>query len=326
MTAVQRQPVYAPFPGALMFLFDGLLQKELLQVDASRLRIVDAGQRSLILEPLVDLADGERTEVRVAFAEGSPRQAILAIVPHPSEVDTWINVSRHVEDPEAVCQARIAERCGAQGPIAIRRSALLGNKGVSTKKLVRAPIPQDGLEYVSGYAFRGETWVLLEIQLENVSDRAWSTRETVVRNEAGEEFGVRHVEAEREVLSPVGEGVGNVAEGQVFRGGLKIFRVCRRHLPERLLRVGGEDEQLGRVGRLPLGGGLAGRCREALGRLEDDMSVGSSDTKGINADTLAAVSGELFDFTGTGDGYIVRERLVLRVHVRKLSGYVVHRS
>ena len=41
--------------------------------------------------------------------------------------------------------------------------------------------------------------------------------------------------------------------------------------------------------------------------------------------TEARVSvGELFDLTGAGDRHILCERLVLRVLVRELSGYVVY--
>ncbi len=34
--------------------------------------------------------------------------------------------------------------------------------------------------------------------------------------------------------------------------------------------------------------------------------------------------GKFFHLAGAGNGYLIRKRVVLRMHFRELSGYVVH--
>ena len=78
----------------ITFHFDGPILEEAVRVDAARVRVVDVGRRSLLVEPLTVPRADPPTQVSVRYADGQPRSATFAIVPHPSEVDTWVEVTR----------------------------------------------------------------------------------------------------------------------------------------------------------------------------------------------------------------------------------------
>ena len=79
------------------------VDKVALPVDESRIRIVDVGERSIIVQAVEDLRPGERHELAVFFADGrAPARAAFALVTDPAEVDSRIDVERR-EPPNAAC-------------------------------------------------------------------------------------------------------------------------------------------------------------------------------------------------------------------------------
>ncbi|WP_257453505.1 DUF2381 family protein [Archangium lipolyticum] len=62
--------------------------------DPERIRVLGAQGRVVVLEPVRELAEGERVPLRVSFTRGSTvTRAVLMLVPHPSEVDTEVRVA-----------------------------------------------------------------------------------------------------------------------------------------------------------------------------------------------------------------------------------------
>ncbi|WP_395848338.1 DUF2381 family protein [Cystobacter fuscus] len=80
----------------------------------TRFRLVDVGERTLFLKPLVPPGDGERLGVRVRYKDGvSPAFAVFALVSHPTVVDTRVDVARIQRSPE-VLEAELAQ-CSREG-------------------------------------------------------------------------------------------------------------------------------------------------------------------------------------------------------------------
>jgi uncharacterized protein (TIGR02268 family) len=113
-----------------VLLFSADILKKTVRVDGSRIRIVDAGERSLIVQPVSALGEGEREELEVLFADGkTPEWAVFALVAHPSEVDMLINVSRR----ELLASPCLAEgRKKLRGPEDLLLLGYMDGKGVRT--------------------------------------------------------------------------------------------------------------------------------------------------------------------------------------------------
>jgi hypothetical protein len=57
------------------------LDRDSLVVDRTRFKWVDVGDRILALQPMVDLAEGERLIVKIGFKDRAlPAQAVFAVV------------------------------------------------------------------------------------------------------------------------------------------------------------------------------------------------------------------------------------------------------
>ncbi|WP_370644215.1 DUF2381 family protein, partial [Myxococcus sp. RHSTA-1-4] len=70
----------------------------------SRIRVLDVGKRSIIVQAVEDLRPGERHELAVFFADGrAPARAAFVLVTDPAEVDARIVVERR--EPTAACPA-----------------------------------------------------------------------------------------------------------------------------------------------------------------------------------------------------------------------------
>jgi uncharacterized protein (TIGR02268 family) len=60
---------------------NGPLDRDSLVVDRTRFKWVDVGDRILALQPMVDLAEGERLIVKIGFKDRAlPAQAVFAVV------------------------------------------------------------------------------------------------------------------------------------------------------------------------------------------------------------------------------------------------------
>ncbi|WNG50968.1 DUF2381 family protein [Archangium minus] len=92
-------------PGFLTTLaFESGLVPGSVKVEApERVRLLGAEGRVVVLEPLVELAEGERVRLGVTVTRGgASMHAVLVLVPHPSEVDGQVRVA--VALPEKLAQ------------------------------------------------------------------------------------------------------------------------------------------------------------------------------------------------------------------------------
>jgi uncharacterized protein (TIGR02268 family) len=189
----------------ITFHFDGAIREESVKVDESRIRVVDVGKNSLLVEPVTEPRADQPSEVSVMFADREQERAAFRIVPHPSEVDTWIEVTRQTEQPGAACQARIDElraRCGAQSPTAFRRSGVLQAGGVLTRTFQRYADSGGALVSDGGVSFRGEDWVLVEVEIINASGQSWAPRAATFKSKDGAPVMVRLMTPEVEEIPP----------------------------------------------------------------------------------------------------------------------------
>jgi uncharacterized protein (TIGR02268 family) len=189
----------------IVFHFDGPIREDSIKVDESRIRVLDVGKKSLLVEPITEPREDQPSEVAVTFADGKQERAAFTIVPHPSEVDTWIEVTRQTEQPGAVCQARLDElsaRCGAQSPTAFRRSGLLPDRGILARAFPRQADTAGSLVSEGGVSFRGRDWVLLDVEIRNPTGQPWAPRVAALKSKDGAPVRVRLVTPEMEEISP----------------------------------------------------------------------------------------------------------------------------
>jgi len=189
----------------ITFHFDGPILEESVKVDEARIRVVDVGKRSLLIELVAEPRAEQPSEVSVTFADGAQRRAAFAIVPHPSEVDTWIGVIRRTEELGAACQARIDElraRFGSQSPTAFRRSRLLPVEGILARTFTRKVANAGDLEADQGVSFRGKDWVLLELRIANQTAQPWTPRVATLTSKDGARVTVRLLTAETAEILP----------------------------------------------------------------------------------------------------------------------------
>jgi len=224
----------------IAFHFDGPIREDSIKVDESRIRVVDVGRQSLLVQPITEPRADQPTEVSVTFADGEQERAAFKIVPHPSEVDAWIEVTRQTEQPGAACQAQIGElraRCGAQSPTAFRRSELLGREGILARTFDKRADSAGGLASDGGVSFRGEDWVLVEVEIINASGQPWAPRVAVFKSKDGTPVTVRVVTAEPETIAPGGSGRVWVETDDPPAGAGVLFTLEMSGADGRFLRV-----------------------------------------------------------------------------------------
>ena len=190
----------------ITFHFDGPILEESVKVDEDRVRVVDVGKRSLLVEPLTAPRADAPTQVSVRYADGEPRRATFAIVPHPSEVDTWVEVTRPPQPPGEACQARLDAlnaRCDVRSPTAFRRSGLLNHQGIQVRTFKRGEDNSAGDFVVfGGVSFLGQEWALVEVNLRNEGGKPRAPRVTALKGQDGQPVLVRSVTEEPKELSP----------------------------------------------------------------------------------------------------------------------------
>ncbi|HEX5753613.1 MAG TPA: DUF2381 family protein [Archangium sp.] len=229
----------------IAFHFDGLIREESIKVDESRIRVVDVGKKSLLIEPVTEPQADQPSEVSVTFADGEQERAAFRIVPHPSEVDTWIEVTRQTEQPGAACQARIDElraRCGAQSPTAFRRSGLLPDRGILARTFERYADGSGGLVSKGGVSFRGSDWALVDVEIMNPTRQPWAPRVATFKSKDGTPVTVRLVTPAMEEIPP-GTSRHVLVETDDPPAGAGVFFT---------LEVSGADGRFLRVGNVEL--------------------------------------------------------------------------
>jgi uncharacterized protein (TIGR02268 family) len=211
---------------ATTFVFNAAIDRASVEVEgrATRFRLVDPGERTLFIEPLVEPKDGERLIVRVRYKDGAfPAYAIFALVSHPTVVDTRVDVSRVQLSPEAL--ATELAQCEAGGPINLVLSGRLGGEGVRARRINPLQGVQSGMVLPAGIGYRASTWALVAVHVRNLpGQQPWTVGEARLTRADGTPVKVLAVRMDRPQLAP-GETGLVVAEteapywevGTVFR-------------------------------------------------------------------------------------------------------------
>ncbi|MFY2562827.1 DUF2381 family protein [Corallococcus terminator] len=184
-----------------LFLFSSPIQKKTLTFDESRVRVLDAGDRSVIVQPVANLGAGERQELGVFFADGrAPARATFVLVTDPADVDSRIDVQR--PEPDATCQP--VAQAPAPKPEDFVLLGYVDDTGVTAVSLDGKIDAGKGLGWHSVVAFRGKDWILADVNLWNSSDRPWTPREAVFVGPVGAPLQGRFVLAARGAIPPGG--------------------------------------------------------------------------------------------------------------------------
>ncbi len=210
---------------ATVLLFKSQINGGTVEVDKTRVKIIDAGEWSIIFEPVIELGREERLVLSVPFADG--QRAVFVLVSHASDVDTRIDVGRREQTIES-CQSELAEaqaRCSKLSPARIARAGLLTPQGVIPRRIIKCSgiTRMDGLVCVAGSAYRAETWALVEVEISNESNQPpWVPSEVTIKGmKSGVLLTVRAVEMEPAQLPPGKVGhvfveVGPSSTGELF--------------------------------------------------------------------------------------------------------------
>lgn len=194
-------------PGTLTtLLFDAPLDKASVELEGKdlRIRLVDVGERSLLLEAAMELSPSERWLLRVRFLDGAlPEHAVFALVSHPTQVDGDVRVSRHTLTPEA-CQAELSQlrsRCTqAPSPADFILAGWVADEGVRGWKIkgsgaVKSP---SGLVVRDGWIYSSLAWVVISVQVQNQGRQPWAPAQAkLVSVEGGTSVRVRAVRIKR---------------------------------------------------------------------------------------------------------------------------------
>jgi len=168
-----------------LIVFDAALEKSSVQLDMTRVTLVDVGERSLIIEPVVNPGDNERWVLRVRYADGaSPEWAAFALVSHPSEVDMQLEVVRQRQTLES-CQAEMARQKagGRRAEVWVFADRLRGSSVRSQR--IRGP-------KAHGWIYRFEAGLLLVAQGRlGKGQRPWTPTSATLRAQEGSKEEVR---------------------------------------------------------------------------------------------------------------------------------------
>jgi uncharacterized protein (TIGR02268 family) len=191
---------------ATTLVFDAPIERTSVEVEgwATRFRLVDPGERTLFIEPLVAPGDGERLAVRVRYKDGVfPASATFALVSHPTQVDTRVDVVRRQRTPE-VLEGALAQ-CEAAGPSRLVLSGLLDREGVrATEFLVDLPQGhKSGLTAARGVGYRATHWALVAVPVSNLpGQKPWTLGSARLFSAEGTPLGIRRVSMEKPRLQP----------------------------------------------------------------------------------------------------------------------------
>ena len=187
------------------FLFGSDLRKKTVRVDASRIRVLDEGARSLIVQAVKPLGEGERQELEVEFADGkAPARAVFALVAPTPNADTFVHVAR--QEPAApACPAEV--RAEVRGPEDLLLLGYMGKSGVPTAQIAGTKDAGQGLEAPKGVAYRGKGWLMFQFELHNKrGPQPWVPTEATLTSKTGEKLRGRVVLEEPGEPAP-GDGV-----------------------------------------------------------------------------------------------------------------------
>jgi uncharacterized protein (TIGR02268 family) len=170
---------------ATLLRFKSQINRDAVEVEGRGTRItVDAGDSSIILEPLSGLGSAELV-LSVPFANG--QRAVFILVSRPDDVDTRIDVALREQTIEA-CQAELTaaqERCSKISPVHFARAGWLRREGLITRQIRQCEGPTratSGLSCAGGTTHRAETWVLVDVTINNESnEHPWEPSEVTIK-------------------------------------------------------------------------------------------------------------------------------------------------
>jgi uncharacterized protein (TIGR02268 family) len=200
---------------------DAPLDKDSVQVDSARVQLVDVGERSLIFVPLVTPAEQERWVLRVRYADGAqPTWVAFALVSHPREVDSWIEVVRP-RQPVEDCRAELAEaqaRCERAREAVWVLADQLGGSAVQAQTITGGN--------AEGWAYRLGGGVLLVVTpKKGAVSEPWTPTAAVLRSKRlpFDEVKVRAVHVRQAPLAPGEKGSIAVEADLPAPGAWKAF-------------------------------------------------------------------------------------------------------
>jgi len=188
-----------------------MVDKAAIPVDGSRIRVLDAGERSILVQAVEDLRPGERHELAVFFADGrAPARAAFVLVTDPAEVDARIDVERRAPQSEP-CPAEVTRPTPRPEDFVLL--GYVDKSGVQTGTVKPASDDTAGLRSDLGMSYRGATWLVVDVKIWNsAGQRPWIPREATLTNMRGVTFRARVVTV----------GSGEVAPG----GSLQVLAVA----------------------------------------------------------------------------------------------------
>jgi uncharacterized protein (TIGR02268 family) len=191
---------------ATVLLFKSQISGGTVEVDKTRVKIIDAGEWSIIFEPVIEFGREERLVLSVPFADG--QRAVFVLVSHASEVDTRIDIGRREQTIES-CQAELADakaHCSKISPVHFARAGWLTPQGVISRRIMKCNgiTRMDGLVCGLGTTYRAETWVLVEVMIRNEpNEHPWVPRGVTIKGmKSGMPMTVRAVEMEPAQIAP----------------------------------------------------------------------------------------------------------------------------
>lgn len=177
-------------PTLLFFPVD--IQPTTLTVDESRIRVLDTGKRSIIVQAAPDYRLEERHELAVFFADGqAPARAAFVLVMDPAEVDSRIDVQRP-ELPLATCPADVHRAAPLPEDFVLK--GFVNRRGVPTTVVPKVEDSDRGFSSEPGVAYRGNGWAIVEVTINNLPGQSfWTPRAVVLTGKRGVELQARLV-------------------------------------------------------------------------------------------------------------------------------------
>ncbi|MDC0711847.1 DUF2381 family protein [Stigmatella sp. ncwal1] len=158
-----------------LLFFPAPIQTKTLTFDESRIRVLDTGALSVIVQAVTDLKEGERHELGVFFADGrAPYRAAFVLVTDPTEVDTRIDMKRP-DPPAAPCSSEAQPRVPLPEDFVLL--GYVGDKGVSVVRIKDVKDEAQGLTATKGKLYLGNGWALVSVLIGNHTKQPkWTPR------------------------------------------------------------------------------------------------------------------------------------------------------
>ncbi len=184
-----------------LLVFGVPIRGQAAEVDRARIKVVDTGEVTLVIEPLSEPRPGERWTLRVPLADGkAPSVAEFALVAHPFEVDAEIDVAR-AEKPGTASPPACAP-CAPTSAAAAIASGFIDEHGVQTSTFFSFKDSVSGFKSQPGVTYRAASWVLVDVAIiRPPRHSAWRPAQATLTSKSGEAR-MRAVRVEPDKQSP----------------------------------------------------------------------------------------------------------------------------